>query len=233
MNVVITGASKGIGNALAHAFAARNCNLFLCSRNAVNLYQAVEDIYLYYPHLKIKALPADLSTKAGCDEFTSFVLNVESSIDILVNNAGNFVPGSVYNEPEGHLEEMISNNLYSAYHITRALISKMIEQKSGHIFNICSIASIAAYANGGSYSISKYAMLGFGKNLREEMKPFNIKVTNVLPGAALTDSWAGSNIDPKRIMEADDIARMIVAASDLSAQACVEDIILRPQLGDL
>jgi short-subunit dehydrogenase len=98
---------------------------------------------------------------------------------------------------------------------------------------MCSIASIAAYDNGGSYSISKYAMLGFGKNLREELKPFNIKVTNVLPGAAYTDSWAGSGVDPLRIMEAQDIAKMIVAASDLSPQACVEEIILRPQLGDL
>ena len=76
-------------------------------------------------------------------------------------------------------------------------------------------------------------MLGFGKNLREEMKPFNVKVTNILPGAALTDSWAGSSIDPKRIMEAEDVAKMVVAASQLSPQACVEDIILRPQLGDL
>lgn len=233
MNVVITGASKGIGNAIAHAFAARNYNLFLCSRSATALYEAVEDLYLYYPNLRIKALPADLSTQAGCEEFASFVLNVESSIDILVNNAGNFVPGSVYNEPGGQLEQMISNNLYSAYHLTRGLIGKMIEQKSGHIFNICSIASVAAYANGGSYSISKYAMLGFGKNLREEMKPFNIKVTNVLPGAAYTSSWAGSGIDPQRIMEAQDIAKLVVAASDLSPQACVEEIIVRPQLGDL
>lgn len=233
MNVVITGASKGIGNAIAHAFAARNYNLFLCSRNATHLYQAVEDLYLYYPSIKIKALPTDLSTKAGCEEFANFVLNVESSIDVLVNNAGNFVPGSVYNEPSGQLEQMIGDNLYSAYHLTRALVNKMIEQKSGHIFNICSIASIAAYDNGGSYSISKYAMLGFGKNLREELKPFNIKVTNILPGAALTASWAGSDIDPLRILEAQDIAKLVVAATDLSPQACVEDIVVRPQLGDL
>jgi short-subunit dehydrogenase len=233
MNIIITGASKGIGNAVAHAFAARNYQLFLCSRNATQLYKAVEDLYLHYPDIQIKALPADLSTRAGCDAFAQFVLKTGSSIDILVNNAGNFVPGSLYNEPDGQLEEMICNNLYSAYHLTRALVGKMIAQKSGHIFNICSIASVAAYANGGSYSISKFAMLGFGKNLREEMKPFNVKVTNVLPGAAFTDSWAGSGIDPLRIMEAADIVKMMVAAADLSPQACVEEIILRPQLGDL
>jgi short-subunit dehydrogenase len=109
----------------------------------------------------------------------------------------------------------------------------MIAKKQGHIFNICSIASLQAYSNGGSYSISKFALLGFSKNLREELKPLGIKVTAVLPGAVYTDSWSGSGIDPKRIMEADDVAKMVFAASQLSSQAVVEDIILRPQLGDL
>jgi short-subunit dehydrogenase len=106
-------------------------------------------------------------------------------------------------------------------------------QKTGHIFNICSIASQQAYANGGSYSISKFALLGFGKNLREELKPYNIKVTNVLPGAAYTDSWAASGIDENRLMAAADVANMVVAAAKLSPRACVEELVLRPQLGDL
>jgi short-subunit dehydrogenase len=128
---------------------------------------------------------------------------------------------------------MITTNLYSAYHITRVFLPAMIQRKSGHIFNMCSIASVQAYANGGSYSISKFALLGFSKNLREELKPYHIKVTAVLPGAVYTDSWSGSGIDPERIMEASDVAEMVFTASRLSPQACVEDIILRPQLGDL
>ena len=124
-------------------------------------------------------------------------------------------------------------NLYSAYHVTRSVISQMMEQKSGHIFNMCSIASLKAYPNGGAYSISKYALAGFSTNLREEMKPHGIKVTAVYPGAAYTDSWEGSGVNPKRIMQADDIAKMIYTASQLSPQACVEEIMLRPQLGDL
>ena len=109
----------------------------------------------------------------------------------------------------------------------------MIEKKQGHIFNICSIASTQAYTNGGSYSISKFAMLGFSKNLREELKPYGIKVTSVLPGAVYTDSWSGSGVDPSRIMQNDDVSKMVFAASQLSPQACVEEIIMRPQLGDL
>src|SRR5699024_12021878 len=91
-------------------------------------------------------------------------------------------------------------NLHSAYHITRALLPKMKSLKTGHIINICSTASLSAYANGGSYSISKHALLGFSKNLREELKPFNIKVTAVCPGPTLTDSWAGFNVPEEFLM---------------------------------
>jgi NADP-dependent 3-hydroxy acid dehydrogenase YdfG len=109
----------------------------------------------------------------------------------------------------------------------------MMEKKSGHIFNLCSIASLKAYANGGSYSISKFALMGFSKNLREEMKPHQIKVTSVYPGAVFTDSWADAGIDEKIIIEAKDIAELIFTASKLSAAACVEEIVVRPIGGDI
>ena len=151
---------------------------------------------------------------------------------ILVNNAGNFLPGNVYNEEDGLLENQIQTNLYSAYHLTRILLPKMMEAKSGHIFNMCSIASIDAYPNGGSYSLSKWALLGFTKNLRVELMQYNIKVTAVIPGAVYTDSWKDF-VNPERIMQPEDISTMVYAASMLSPQACVEEILFRPQLGDL
>jgi len=96
-----------------------------------------------------------------------------------------------------------------------------------------SIAGLKAYPHGGSYSISKFALRGFSINLRDELKPYNIKVTTVFPGAAYTDSWAASGLERQRFMEAADIAKMVYAASQLSPQACVEEITLRPQLGDI
>ncbi|WP_315818640.1 SDR family oxidoreductase [Paraflavitalea speifideaquila] len=233
MNVVITGASKGFGRSLAEQFASLGHNLFICSRSETALYKTVEDILLYYPDIQIKANAFDLSIKEQAKAFGNWVLGFGLPIDVLINNAGLFDPGSVHNEPEGTLEHMLDVNLFSAYHVTRTILPRMMQQKSGHVFNMCSIASLHAYNNGGAYSISKYALAGFSRNLREEMKPHGIKVTAVYPGAAYTDSWAGSGVDPKRIMEARDIAAMVYAASQLSPQACVEDIILRPQLGDL
>jgi len=232
MNIGITGASKGLGKAMATRFASGGHTLFLCSRGEAGLNQAKEELEQAYPAATILSRPADISVKSGVDNFATWVLT-HGIPDILVNNAGQFIPGSIYNEAEGVLEQMLQQNLFSAYHLTRALLPGMIQKGSGHIFNICSIASLHAYDNGGSYSISKYALLGFTRNLREEMKPLGIKVTAVMPGAAYTASWEGAGINPARIMTADDIAVMVEAASRLSPQACVEDIVLRPQLGDL
>jgi len=232
MIAIITGASKGLGRAIALQYAAAGYTLIVCARGAKALYDFVEEVQLEYPETTIKALPVDMSIKEEVTAFAEWSLQFGTPT-ILVNNAGMFLPGSINNEEAGTLEAMINTNLYSAYHLTRALLPSMVANKSGHIFNICSIASLQAYSNGGSYSISKFALLGFSKNLREELKPLGIKVTAVLPGAAYTDSWSGSGVDPKRIMEAHDVAKMVFAASQLSSQAVVEDIILRPQLGDL
>lgn len=235
MNILITGASRGLGKAIAEKFAADGSHhvILMCSRQQNKLEAAAIDLKQRFPASTFRTLACDLSEKEECHRLAEWVHEQVQQVDILVNNAGTFVPGSVHNEEDGSLEQMIEVNLYSAYHLTRQLLPAMMKQKSGHIFNMCSIASLKAYNNGGAYSISKFALLGFSKNLREEMKPFNIKVTSVLPGAAYTDSWAASGIDPQRIMEANDIAELVYSASHLSEKACVEDIIVRPQLGDL
>ena len=233
MNVVITGASKGIGKAIATIFAAAGANLFLCARNEVTLYNTVAELQAEYPDSTINGQAVDMSKKSEVKKFGQWVLDKASQIDILVNNAGQFLPGNIYDEDEGMLEQMINTNLYSAYNLTRVFMPLMMNAKQGHIFNICSIAALSAYPNGGSYSISKYALMGFNKNLRAELIPHNIKVTAVFPGAVLTDSWGDFDNTSKRIMEADDIAKMVFASTTLSLQAVVEDIIVRPQLGDM
>lgn len=232
MNIIITGASKGIGKAVAEIFASNGHDLFLCSRGELALYKTVEELMTKYPDVTIKAKPFDLSIKEEAIAFGNWCLSFAVP-DILINNAGLFEPGSVNNEPDGTLESQLAVNLHSAYHLTRTVLPKMMEKRSGHVFNMCSIASLHAYNNGGAYSISKFALYGFSKNLREEMKPHGIKVTSIHPGAVMSDSWGNYDNSSKRIMEADDIAKMIYASSQLSIQACVEDIIIRPQLGDL
>lgn len=232
MNIIITGASKGLGKAFAKVFARENNVLLLCARNHDVLQAATAEIKADCPMVTIHTKVVDVSKKSAVKDFAQWCLGFGTP-DVVINNAGAFLPGSVHNEEEGILEYLMETNLYSAYYLTRALLPLMMQQKSGHIFNVCSTASVSAYNNGGSYSISKFAMLGFSKNLREELKPHHIKVTAILPGAVYTDSWAGSGIDENRIMKVTDIATLVYTASQLSPQACVEEITIRPQLGDL
>jgi short-subunit dehydrogenase len=229
---IITGASKGLGKAIAMQLAAENYMLLLCARGELSLYNTVQEIINLYPNCVVKATPVDVSNKQQVTEFAIWCLQFGTP-NIVVNNAGQFLPGSIATEADGVLEHLIETNVYSAYYLTKALLPSMMAAKQGHIFNICSIASLQAYSNGGSYGISKFALMGFSKNLREELKPYGIKVTAVYPGATYTDSWKDSGIEAKRMMEDNDVATLIVAATKLSAQAVVEDIMLRPQLGDV
>src|SRR5262245_51543731 len=138
MNVVITGASKGFGKALAEQFAAQGHDLYICSRSEVALYKAVEDLMKFYPDITVKANAFDHSSKEQAKAFGRWVLSFDKPVDVLINSAGPFEPGSVHTEPEGTLEHMLNVNLMSAYHVTRAIIPRMMQQKSGHIFNMCS-----------------------------------------------------------------------------------------------
>ena len=233
MKVVITGASRGLGLAMAEAFAKEGHDLYLTSRNEVNLYHTLASLQARFPGQIIKAKAFDIGSKTGAVEFGQWVLGSAVETDILINNAGIFEPGRLIDEPEGQMEKMMNTNFLSAYYVTRVLLPSMMERKSGHIFNMSSIAALQAYPNGGSYSVSKFALTGFSKNLREELKPYSIKVTCVYPGAVYTDSWAAAGISPGRIMKATDIADTVVQVSKLSPQAVVEDLVIRPLLGDV
>ncbi len=235
MNIVITGASKGLGFAIAEAFAEDHHphHFFLCARNENDLEEAAQKLGQKQTHHVVQTKACDITNEEEVNVFANWVLEQATAIDILVNNTGSFLPGGILNEADGTLQTMMNTNLYGAYHLTKALLSNFVQNQKGHIFNICSTAALGAYPGGGSYSISKFALMGFSKNLREELKEHNVKVTTVYPGSFYSDSWKGSNIDPKRIMETADIANMIFTAAHLSPQACVEEIVLRPQLGNM
>ena len=230
--MMITGAGRGIGAATARMAAARGYDLCLTYQIDSTSAEAVQRD-CEAAGAKVLLLQGSVEDEAHAIGAFEAVMKHFGRIDVLVNNAGLFIQGTISDEPADNLQKLMEINLYSAYHLTRALLPAMKGQGRGHIFNMCSIASLRAYPHGSSYGITKYAMAGFNANLREEMKPFGIKVTGVFPGATMSDSWEGSGVQPERIMQADDVAKMIVSAAQLSPAAVVEDIIMRPQLGDL
>jgi short-subunit dehydrogenase len=230
---VVTGGTKGLGCAIAEIFAANGFDVCVCARTSADLDAMQRHWSATFPGRRLFTQPADLGNKADVLRFADAVRAEYPQIDVLVNNAGLFVPDSVSGEADGALERLMEINVYSAYHLTRALLPLLRPFRHGHIFNMCSIASQIAYPNGGSYTISKFALLGFSKALREELKSEGIKVTAILPGATWSDSWRGANFPTERLMQADDIAKMVWAAYQLSDSAVVEELIIRPQLGDL
>lgn len=226
-SVLVTGGSKGIGLAIARRFLAEGYTTIVCARNAGALEAARADS----PGLH--AFECDMTRAADIARLADRVGALVGAPDVLVNNAGAYVPGQLHAEDESVLEQMLATNLFSAYRMTRALLPGMMARGSGTIINVCSTASITAYPDGGSYCIAKHALHGFSRTLREEMKPHGIRVVSLLPGATLTASWEGVDLPPERFMPAEDVAEVAWTAHRVSARTVVEDILMRPFLGDI
>lgn len=231
--ILVTGGTKGIGKAIIEQFAREGFHIITCSRNEMDLQKLKLEIEQNYTFSKVFYQVADLSDKKSLDSFVEYVRELNIEVDVLVNNSGWFIPGEIHKEDDEALPFMINTNLYSAYYLSKAFVHDMIRRRSGHIFNMCSTASITAYTNGGSYCISKFALYGMTKVLREELKEHNVKVTAILPGATRTASWEGVDLPPDRFMKPEDVAMAVYGAYNLSANSVVEEILIRPQLGDL
>jgi short-subunit dehydrogenase len=231
--LVLTGGTRGIGRAVIQKFTSQGFDIVTCARTASELDRLKSDIQKNFTKCSFNSLTADLLVRSDVNKFIDFINSLKRPVDVLVNNAGIFLPGQIISEPEGNLELLMNLNVYSAYELTRGIVHQMISNKTGHIFNICSTASITAYTNGGSYCISKFALYGMTKVLREELKDKNIRVTAVLPGATLTSSWEGADLPPERFMKPEDVAEAIYNAWTLSASSVVEEILIRPQRGDI
>ena len=231
--VVVTGGTKGIGKSIIECFASKRAfDIVTCARNKEELDSLSSEISNKYD-CNVFYKVCDLSIKEDCLSFAGYVLALKMDVEILINNTGTFIPGSMHDELDQNFELMMNTNLNSAYYLTKPLVSQMKKRKSGSVFNICSTASIMAYPNGGSYCISKFALYGLTKVLREELKEYGIKVTAVLPGATLTSSWDGVDLPPERFMKPEDVASAILNTYEMSDNSVVEEILIRPQLGDI
>src|ERR1051325_3579371 len=205
MNVLITGATKGIGLAIAEKFAEQGANIAICARTEKDVLRLKDSLPKRF---RVKVI-ADVCDVADKEQIKKFAVSVKKSwkqLDVLVNNAGIFIPGNVTDKKEAGMEQIMAANFYSAYYLTREMLNLMLPNRSGHIFNLCSVASLKAYPHGSLYSVSKHALLGLSRALREELKEQGIRVTTLLPGAIYTSSWENAGLPEKRFMDVKDIA---------------------------
>jgi len=233
LNALITGSGRGIGKAIAYRFAKAGFNIAITSKHAEITNRTAAELQEDFPDIEVIAKAFDLSKKEEAAALASFVLSKWKTLDVLVNNAGIFMGGKLLDEEEGRLEYMLNTNLLSAYHLSRSLKDIFMRQRSGHIFNICSIASLKYYHNSASYGISKAAMYAFSNALRAELMPYRVRVSSILPGAVLTDSWPDRNLPKSRFIKVEDIANILYQIWKMPEHTLVEDIIMRPLEGDL
>lgn len=229
--VLITGGTKGIGRALVHLFSEHNYNIITCGRSTSDLDDikaelTAKGIDHYVDTCDVRSYEA---VKAFVDKATSSL----GTIDCLINNVGIFIPGKIQEESLETFKLTMETNLDGTYYFSKATIPYLKKSSKPHIFNMCSVASIRAYPNGGSYGISKYAQYGLTKILREELIEDQIAVTAVLPGATRTGSWDGTDLPDSRFIAPESVAKTIFNIYEMPQDSVVEDIVIRPMEGDI
>ena len=231
--VMITGASQGIGAAIAKVFAQelRGVRLALVARNEKNLRSIARSCAKLGAEAEI--FICDVSDESAVSVLAREVKDRLGSVDVLINNAGKFAGAPFTATTVAAFDHMISANLRSAFLVTRAFVPEMVRRKRGDVFFMSSIAGRAAYPNGAGYCAAKFGVAGLAHVLRAETKESGVRVCCVYPGAAWTPSWQGSGVKEERIMPADDVARSFFDVYQLSRRTVVEEIVLRPQRGDV
>ncbi|MCF8452535.1 MAG: SDR family oxidoreductase [Pedobacter sp.] len=231
MNAIVTGATKGMGRAIVMELAANNYNITFCARDEKDVQALLDELRKNYSHQQFFGMRADMGERSDVKEFAEFAEKSLGHVDVLINNAGLYIPSGLMDEDERCLERQMQVNVFAPHFLSKFFAAKMIGQGKGHIINICSVASLEPVTRAGSYSISKTALLGLTKALREELRPTGVKVTAVLPGSTLTDSWSGTSLPSDWFILSEDIAKSIINCLQMSPGANIDEIIMRPLYG--
>ena len=231
MTVVITGASQGIGRAVALAYAASGTRLALLARNEANLQNVADECTRLGAEAEV--VVCDVTDEAQVASAAARVHDAFGPADVLVNNAGVFAPGSFLEITPEAFRRQVEVNLTSAFLVTRAFLPAMLARGAGDVVFMASVASVRGYPGGAAYGAAKHGLLGLARTLRAETREQGLRVIAVMPGATLTPSWDGVDLPPDRLMPPEAIASAVVGATSLPRTAVVEELLIRPQLGDL
>ena len=223
---LVTGASRGIGLAVAKSLASMGAKISVCARDRQRLDVAAAD--LERSGACVLALPADVSHTA---EIAPLVEKTERSlgpIEILVNNAGIGVFGPIQDASEANWDAVLDTNLKSVFLLSRAVAPGMISRRAGHIVNISSLAGRNAFAGGGIYCASKWGLLGLTECMAEDLRPFGIRVSAVCPGSVATDFSPHSTKDPKKMLQPEDVAHAVSMILTQAPHSFISEVLLRP-----
>ncbi|WP_372650285.1 SDR family oxidoreductase [Draconibacterium sp.] len=220
--VIITGAGKGIGKAIATGLAQLGYQTILVGRNNQNLEQVAQEI-----GSTAKVLQLDITDKPAVKEAIAKIVSENGSIDILVNNAGIYFDGTV-DISDDDFEKMLETNLTAQFSLLKEVVPVMKTQKSGYIFNVASRSGKVGFAGSGAYSASKFGLVGLSESLYRELNPLGIKVTALCPGWVNTEMAfdAGTPLESEEMIQPNDLFKTIEWLLQLSPGACVQEVIL-------
>ena len=228
----ITGASSGIGRAAAIEFAKTGAKVFASGRRVAELERINKE--LDSDKISVEVFPCNVASSTNVDQTVKKIL-ANSKIDCLVNNAGITSFKLAEENSINEINDIINTNLLGSIYAIKAVLPQMISNGGGTIINILSVVTKKTFTKSSIYSASKMGLLGYTNSLREEVRKYNVKVINVIPGATATPIWSKEmrNQFSDRMMTSEDIARILVWAFLQKENLVTEEVLLRPIEGDL
>lgn len=233
MKVLITGATRGIGNAIVQELAGDCEAMTIHALHDPGLEKLSSQLRMDNPSLQVETLTSDLDDlEETRTRFRDWSLR-QSELDALILVAGTFADGTLTEISDATFESTLRINLLSASAIIQETLGLLKNSRSPKIVIVGSTAAYEDYPLVPSYGVAKWALRSYASNLRLELRNDGVGVTFISPGGTLTDMWAGEELPPHRLLEPRDTAVLVRASLALSSQAVVEELIVRPILGDI
>jgi len=223
---LVTGASRGIGLAIARRLGRMGARVAICARKAEAIERAAEE--LRRAGVETLGVTADVTRLAEIAALVEGTRSALGPIDILVNNAGIGAFGPAHEMREADWDAVLDTNLKGVFLVSKAVAPEMIRRRTGHIINISSLAGKNAFAGGGIYCASKWGLLGLTYCMAEDLRRYDIRVSAVCPGTVATEFSPHADKDPAKMLQPDDVAHAVAALVTQAPQSFISEVLLRP-----
>lgn len=229
----VTGASTGIGKEIANEFSKAGHIVVVTGRRKSRLVKIVSEIK--FADREASAFVCNVMSERSIQITAKRIREKYGRIDVLVNNAGVTVFKSFLETKTFDYDFVMNTNLRGAFLCMKFVIPLMIKNKKGQIINILSTAANTAFENSSVYAASKAGLMAMANCIREEVRKYNIKLSNIFPGAVETAMWDSRARQryKNRMMTATDIAKIVVDMADQPRKVLIEDLVVRPIKGDI